>query len=120
VTVNGRICGRPLRSVAFDVAVSGVVVLLGLAGMANQPGGWWAALVGAAMAVALLFRRTHATVVAALALLQVAAGWGPLAFDLAVLVALYSVVKYADRLLATRNAPGSPASWTTWWRTAGP
>ncbi|MEH0974720.1 histidine kinase [Micromonospora sp. CPCC 205546] len=102
MTVNRTIFGRPLRGVAFDVLVSAAVVLLALAGLANQPGGWKATLVGAAMAVALLFRRAHpsavALVVAALALVQVVAGWGPLAFDVAVLIALYSVVKYADRL----------------------
>ncbi|MGK5675015.1 sensor histidine kinase [Micromonospora sp. URMC 106] len=102
MTVNRTIFGRPLRSVAFDVLVSAMVVLLGLAGVVNQPGGWKATLVGVAMAVALLFRRAHPSAVAAavavLALIQVAATWGPLAFDVAVLVALYSVVKYADRL----------------------
>ncbi|MFG3707260.1 sensor histidine kinase [Micromonospora sp. NPDC047670] len=102
MTVNRTIFGRPLRSVAFDVLVSAMVVLLGLVGPVNQPGGWKATLVGVAMAVALLFRRAHPSAVAAavavLALIQVAATWGPLAFDVAVLVALYSVVKYADRL----------------------
>ncbi|MEU4379925.1 sensor histidine kinase [Micromonospora echinofusca] len=102
MTVNRTIVGRPWRGVAFDVLVAAVVVLLGLAGLANQPGGWKATLVSAAMAVALLFRRAHpsavAVAVAALALVQVVAGWGPLAFDVAVLIALYSVVKYADRL----------------------
>ncbi|QGN49064.1 sensor histidine kinase [Micromonospora sp. WMMD558] len=102
MTVDRTILGRPLRGVAFDVFVSGAVVLVGLTGVVNQPGGWWATLVGVGMAVALLFRRAHpsavAAVVAALALVQVIAGWGPLAFDIAVLIALYSVVKYADRL----------------------
>ncbi|WP_406104386.1 sensor histidine kinase [Micromonospora globbae] len=102
MTVNRTILGRPLRGVAFDVFVSGTVVLFGLAGVVAQPGGWKATLVGVAMAVALLFRRSHPTAVAAavgaLGLVQVIAGWGPLPFDFAVLVALYSVVKYADRL----------------------
>ena len=102
VTVNRTIFGRPLRSVAFDVAVSGAVALFALAGVVTQPGGWKATLVGVAMAVALLFRRVHpsavAAVVAVLALIQVIVGWGPLGYDIAVLIALYSVVKYADRL----------------------
>ncbi|MDM4718810.1 sensor histidine kinase [Micromonospora sp. WMMA1363] len=102
MTVNRTILGRPLRGVAFDVFVSGVVVLLALAGMAGQPGGGAATLVGVAMAVALLFRRAHPSAVAALvamlAEVQVLAGWGPLVYDVAVLVALYSVVKYAERL----------------------
>ncbi|MFI7490142.1 sensor histidine kinase [Micromonospora echinaurantiaca] len=102
MTVNRTIFGRPLRSVAFDAFVSAVVALLAVAGVVAQPGGWQATLTGAAMAVALLFRRSHPSavtaVVAALALLQVVAGWGPLPYDIAVLIALYSVVKYADRL----------------------
>ncbi|PZF89958.1 sensor histidine kinase [Micromonospora deserti] len=133
MTVNRTILGRPLRSVAFDVFVSAVVVLVGLAGVVAQPGGWKATLVGVAMAVALLFRRAHPSAVAAavatLALVQVVAGWGPLAFDIAVLIALYSVVKYADRLrdgvlaglvaalgvvLAALQTPGT----APWWATA--
>ncbi|WP_433384801.1 sensor histidine kinase [Micromonospora sp. KLBMP9576] len=102
MTVNRTILGRPLRGVAFDVFVAATVALFALAGTANQPGGWKASLVGTVMAAALLFRRAHpsavAVVVAVLALVQVAAGWGPLAFDVAVLIALYSVLKYADRL----------------------
>ncbi|MFF3852320.1 sensor histidine kinase [Micromonospora sp. NPDC002575] len=102
MTVRRILFGRPLRSVAFDVAVSGFVVLVGLAGAVHQPGGWWATGVGAAMAAVLLFRRAHPSAVGAavavLAGVQVVAGWGPLAFDVAVLIALYSVVKYAERL----------------------
>ncbi|MFC0505862.1 sensor histidine kinase [Micromonospora costi] len=103
MTVNRTILGRPLRTVAFDVFVSGAVLIFGLLGVAAQPGGWAAVAVGAGMAVALLFRRSHpssvAAVVGALGIGQVIAGWGPLPMDVAVLVALYSVVKYADRLL---------------------
>ncbi|SCG68150.1 Signal transduction histidine kinase [Micromonospora inositola] len=102
VTVNRTIFGRPLRGVTFDVAVSGLVALFAVAGVVTQPGGWKATAVGIAMAVALLFRRSHPTpvavVVGALALTQVIVGWGPLGYDIAVLIALYSVVKYADRL----------------------
>lgn len=102
MTVNRTLLGRPLRSLAFDAFVSGVVVLFGFVGVVAQPGGWKATLVGCAMAVALLFRRTHPSAVAVavglLALGQVVVGWGPLAFDVGVLIAVYSVVKYADRL----------------------
>ncbi|MEU2610020.1 histidine kinase [Micromonospora sp. NPDC007271] len=102
MTVDRIIFGRPLRSVAFDVAVSGLVALFAVAGGVAQPGGWKATLVGVGMALVLLFRRTHpsavAAVVGALALVQVVLGWGPLGYDIAVLIALYSVVKYADRL----------------------
>ncbi|MFJ8578026.1 sensor histidine kinase [Micromonospora sp. NPDC093277] len=129
MTVDRGIFGRPLRSVGFDVAVSGLVVLFAVVAVVAQPGGWKATLVGIGMALALLFRRTRPTVVAAvvavLALVQVLAGWGPLGYDIAVLIALYSVVKYADRLrdgviaglvaavgvvLAALQVPG-PAAW---------
>ncbi|MBO4204474.1 sensor histidine kinase [Micromonospora echinofusca] len=100
--MNRTILGRPLRSVAFDAAVAGAVALFAVAGIVAQPGGAWATLVGLGMATALLFRRIRPSavtaVVAVLALVQVLAGWGPLAYDVAVLIALYSVVKYADRL----------------------
>ncbi|MCW3841598.1 sensor histidine kinase [Micromonospora yasonensis] len=131
MTVDRVIFGRPLRSVAFDVAVSGFVALFAVIEVA-QPGGWTATLVGFAMALALLFRRTHpsavAAVVAVLALAQVLAHWGPLGYDVAVLIALYSVVKYADRLrdgiaagivaavgvvLAALQVPRSAAWWAS-------
>ncbi|MEU5909843.1 sensor histidine kinase [Micromonospora sp. NPDC047527] len=133
MTVRRTMFGRPLRAVAFDVAVSAAVVLFGLAGAANQPGGWAATGIGAAMAVVLLFRRTHpgvtTTVVAALALVQVIAGWGPLAFDIAVLIALYSVVKYGRRLrdgllagavaaVGVLLAAAQTPSGIRWWATA--
>ncbi|MBB5481710.1 signal transduction histidine kinase [Micromonospora parathelypteridis] len=124
--------GRPLRGVAFDVAVSAVVALIGLAGAVNLPGGWAAALVCVGMAVALLFRRAHpgavTVAVAALGLVQVIAQWGPLPFDVAVLIALYSVVKYGERLrgavlagvaaavgvvLAAVQTPGLISWWVT-------
>ncbi|NJC68464.1 two-component sensor histidine kinase [Planosporangium thailandense] len=94
--------GRPLRSVVFDVAIAfGVLVFAFLTVMA-QHGSWGLALIGLAMAVAVLFRRTRPTAagvaVAVLALLQTLFGAKAQAFDVAVLVAMYSVVKYADRL----------------------
>lgn len=102
MTVDRVIFGRPLRSIAFDVAVSGLVALFAVASITAEPGGWKATLVGVVMALVLLFRRTHPSAVtaavAALALVQVAVGWGPLPYDIGVLIALYSVVKYADRL----------------------
>ncbi|MFJ6194526.1 sensor histidine kinase [Micromonospora sp. NPDC092111] len=133
MTVNRTVFGRPLRDVGFDVGVSGLVVLFALAGVAAQPGGWPAVLVGLGMAVALLFRRVHpslaAAVVAALALTQVVAGWGVLAYDVAVLIALYSVVKYADRLrdgvlagavaaVGVLLAASQTVSNVAWWATA--
>ncbi|WFE99414.1 sensor histidine kinase [Micromonospora sp. WMMD964] len=124
--------GRPLRGVAFDVAVAALVVLVSLASAVNQPGQWAATAVGVGMAVALLFRRTHpravTVVVAALALVQVIAEWGPLVYDVAVLIALYSMVKYGERLrdgvlagavaavgvlLAAAQTPGVIQWWVT-------
>ncbi|MFI2711107.1 sensor histidine kinase [Micromonospora sp. NPDC018662] len=129
MTVDRLILGRPLRGVAFDAAVSGLVVLLAVLGLLAEQGGLPAFAVGVAMAAALFFRRTHpsavAVVVAALALAQVIVGWGPLGYDVGVLIALYSVVKYADRsrdgilagigaaigvLLSALSWPG-PAPW---------
>lgn len=102
MTVDRVVFGRPLRSVVFDVAVSGVVALFAVPSISGEPGGWKATLVGFGMAAVLVFRRTHplavTAAVAALALVQVAVGWGPRAYDIGVLIALYSVVKYADRL----------------------
>ncbi|WP_433124040.1 sensor histidine kinase [Micromonospora sp. CA-240977] len=133
MTVRRTMFGRPLRGVAFDVAVSAVVALIGLAGAANLAGGWAAALVAAGMAVALLFRRAHpgavTVVIAALGLVQVIAQWGPLPFDVAVLVALYSVVKYGERLRAAVLAGAAAAVGVllaavqtpgviSWWVTA--
>ncbi|WP_091672516.1 sensor histidine kinase [Micromonospora auratinigra] len=127
--VDRVVFGRPVRGVAFDVLVCALVALVAVAAAANQPGGVAATLVGVLMVPALFFRRTRpvpvAVVVGGLALVQVAAGWGPLAYDVAVLIALYSVVKYADRLrdgvvagvvaavgvvLAAVQVPG-PAPW---------
>jgi signal transduction histidine kinase len=124
--------GRPLRSVVFDAAISAGVVLFALTGFESGPGGWRGTLIGVAMAVALLLRRTRPSVavavVAALALLQTLLGWHPMPFDVAVLIAMYSVVKYADRLrdgivagvvavagsgLGARHTTGGP-----WWATA--
>ncbi|WP_420800517.1 sensor histidine kinase [Micromonospora chalcea] len=96
------ILGRPLRGIAFDTAVCGLVVFFAVSAYVAGQIGVPAFAVGLAAAVAVFFRRTHPTAVAAavaaLALVQVIAGWGPLAYDIAVLIALYSVVKYADRL----------------------
>ena len=96
------ILGRPLRGIAFDTAVCGLVVFFAVSAYVAGQIGVPAFAVGLAAAVAVFFRRAHPTAVAvavaALALVQVIAGWGPLAYDIAVLIALYSVVKYADRL----------------------
>ncbi|WP_422748053.1 sensor histidine kinase [Micromonospora sp. WMMD1219] len=128
--MNRLILGRPLRGVAFDAAVCGLVVFFVLSGYLAGLTGLAASAVGLAMAAVLFFRRTHPSavgvLVAALALVQVIAGWGPLSYDVAVLIALYSVVKYADRLrdgilagvvaaiggvLAALQSPGTGPWW---------
>ena len=121
MTVNRTLFGRPLRGVAFDVCVSARWWCSSAWPAAVNPaspvvgGPPWSAW---AMAVALLFRRTHPSRgrrwSAALALIQVVAGWGPLAYDVAVLIALYSVVKYADRLRDGMLAGPSPPSACCW------
>ncbi|MEU5553123.1 sensor histidine kinase [Micromonospora sp. NPDC047793] len=100
--MRATVLGRPLRGVAFDVAVSGAVALLALASTAGSDAGWPGTMLGLGMAVALLWRRVRpvgvTVVVAVLAYVQVALDWAPLPYDVAVLIALYSLVKYADRL----------------------
>jgi hypothetical protein len=49
--------GRPLRGVAFDVAISVGVAMFALAAVKTQQGSWRGTLIGLAMAVAVLFRR---------------------------------------------------------------
>ncbi|MGW0505917.1 sensor histidine kinase [Micromonospora sp. NPDC003241] len=100
--MRATVLGRPLRGVAFDVAVSGLVALLALGSTAGSAAGWPGTVLGLGMAVALLWRRVRpvgvTVVVAVLAYVQVALDWAPLPYDVAVLIALYSMVKYADRL----------------------
>ncbi|MET7467858.1 histidine kinase dimerization/phosphoacceptor domain-containing protein [Micromonospora sp. NPDC005222] len=128
--MNRLILGRPLRGVAFDAAACGLVVFFALSGYLAGQTGLAACAVGLAMAAVLFFRRAHPSavgaLVAALALVQVIAGWGPLSYDISVLIALYSVVKYADRLrdgivagvvaviggvLAALQSPGAAPWW---------
>ena len=98
--------GARLRSAVFDVLVAaGVAGLTGL-GIFLRETPPDALLLGYGMAVAVLLRRrfplTVMGVVGALALLQVIVvpeGPDPLPFDLAVLVAMYSTVKYGRSMI---------------------
>ncbi|MFC7550107.1 sensor histidine kinase [Plantactinospora sp. GCM10030261] len=125
------VLGRPPRQLAFDIAVSLLVGLLAVAGSGNQPGGWWSTAIGMAMAVPLLVRRSRpvpaAIVVAVLAAVQAAFRWHPLPYDVAVLIAMYSVVKYADRLrdgviagavVAVGVVVTVPVLYGRWWSNA--
>jgi signal transduction histidine kinase len=95
--------GRRRRSWLFDLMVAGIVALLVL----PTGGGIWfggSAVIGLGMAAALLWRRGRPlavmAVVSALALLQVLlfpASQDPRPYDVAVLIAMYSVVKYGQR-----------------------
>lgn len=96
---------RRARSALFDVGISALVGLLSLIQFGG--GRLLLFLIGAGMATALLARRrfplTVMGVVSALALVQVIVtdptiGGDPLPFDIAVLIAMYSVVKYASKL----------------------
>jgi signal transduction histidine kinase len=96
---------RRLRSALFDLMVGGVIGLLSL--LVSTSRGRVAALIliGLGMAAAVVLRRwfplSVMAVVSALALLQVILypqGFDPMPFDAAVLIAMYSVVKYAKPL----------------------
>jgi signal transduction histidine kinase len=105
--------GARFRSAVFDVLVAaGVAGLTGLSiFMRETPPD--AMVLGYGMAAAVLMRRrfplTVMGVVGALALLQVilfAKGPDPLPFDLAVLVAMYSTVKYGRTMIDAAIAAG--------------
>jgi signal transduction histidine kinase len=108
-TVTARLAGRVRvhRSALFDLFVSGLVALLGALALGAPPTNraWQLRLIGFGMAAALLLRRRFPlpvmAAVSALALSQVLLfppGSDPLLFDVAVLIAMYSVVKYARPL----------------------
>ncbi|WP_412540775.1 sensor histidine kinase [Longispora sp. K20-0274] len=94
--------GLPLRSAVFDAAVVLGALFLCLASLGTDNFFPLPFVLAVAMALALLFRRRYATVactvVALLALFQTMMDWQILPHDAAVLVAGYSVVKYATRL----------------------
>jgi signal transduction histidine kinase len=90
---------RRARSVLFDLMVAGIVAVLSLP--IGAPGLGAQALIGLAMAATMPVRRRYPlsvmAAVSALALLQVVLfphGADPRPFDVAVLIAMYSVVKY--------------------------
>jgi signal transduction histidine kinase len=97
--------GRRVRSALFDVLVSLLVAALTVISSPRQDHLFPLRLIGFAMAAALLARRRFplavTAVVSALALQQVL--WyppanDPLPYDAAVLIAMYSTVKYGRRL----------------------
>jgi signal transduction histidine kinase len=95
-----------LRSTLFDLLVAAAVAGLATLGTAMRPMPHLTAALGYAMAGALLLRRRRPKVTMALvataALLQVilfARRNDPLPYDIAVLIAMYSAVKYGRRLL---------------------
>src|SRR3989442_7933937 len=96
---------RRWRAALFDTLVAGMVVALALVHLIGRDTPVGLRPIGAAMAAALLLRRRYPTgvmcVVAVLALVQVlvSTGWtDPTGYDVAVLIAMYSVVKYGRRL----------------------
>src|SRR5262245_56518105 len=95
-----------LRSALFDVLVSAGVVGLTSLGIFMRQTPRETMFLGSIMAAALLLRRSRPLVVMAVvsicALLQVILfppPYDPLPYDLAVLFGMYSVVKYARRML---------------------
>jgi signal transduction histidine kinase len=102
--VPQRVLANPKHSLLFDLATSGIIALFAISMLASIHPGW--AGQGIAMAAALVWRRNHPTVVFAVIALLAAAqlvlpGHGVvlLPHDAAVLIAMYSVVKYAERLV---------------------
>jgi signal transduction histidine kinase len=97
--------GRRVRSALFDVLVSLLVAALALAAHPERGNVTGLHLIGFGMAAALLPRRRvpllSVAAVSALALQQVLwypPAWDPLPLDVAVLIAMYSAVKYGRRL----------------------
>jgi len=90
----------PLRSLAFDLAA--VAFIAAFAGLITIGRSWQTGVLGFGMAAAVLFRRRWPVpvfaVVCALGAAQIAVDGRVEAYDVAVLLALYSVVKYADRM----------------------
>ncbi|GIL30363.1 hypothetical protein NUM_56170 [Actinocatenispora comari] len=90
----------PLRSVAFDA--SAAAIMAAFSGLVLFMGQWWSGLIGLGMAVTLLPRRRWPVQVFAvtcvLGLLQLILAERLQAYDIAVLLAMYTVVKYADRM----------------------
>jgi signal transduction histidine kinase len=105
----------PRRCVLFDLLTAGLVVVLAVPPLVGARFGA-TTLIGVAMAAALVPRRRFPlsvmAVVSALALVQVLAlgsGGEPMAYDVAVLIAMYSVVKYGRRLWHAYLAAGPVA-----------
>jgi signal transduction histidine kinase len=94
---------RDRRSVLFDVMVAGFVAVLGGLPLFAQAPGHTA--IAVTMSAALLWRRRRPlpvmAVISALGLLQVVLlreTIGPMPYDVAILIAMYSVVKYGSTL----------------------
>ncbi len=109
---------RP-RSALFDLMVTGIVGLVSFTPIFNAERRSWTGLIGLGMALALLVRRRFPlsvmAVVSTLALLQVLLfppRFDPQPYDIAVLIAMYSVVKYAVPLWHAYLAAVPPAVGT--------
>lgn len=105
-----------LRSALFDVLVAAGVVALASLGPLISGSPRPTMVLGYVMAVALLVRRRHP--LAAMAVVSLAAlgqvvlfphGVDPLPYDVAVLIGMYSVVKYAPRMIGAWLAAATVA-----------
>ena len=117
-----RVFGLPLRSVAFDAALSASVVAGSLIPLAAQhdPRGYLAW----PMVLALLVRRHRSVpvfaVVGLCGIAQLLTHDMVEGYDIAVLIAMYSVVKYADRMLWGWAVGVSVLVGALWYGVAGP
>jgi signal transduction histidine kinase len=97
LTFLRRLFGVPIRSVIFDVVVAGSLGLLALATAIGENVA--SGLLGIGMSLAVLLRRRFPLqvfgLVALLGLGQILIGDTAQAYDLAVMLAMYSVVKYS-------------------------
>ena len=115
--MSTRLAGQRVRSILFDVLVSAGVVGLTSLGIFERKTPTATMWLGYVMALALLGRRRwpmwSMAVISLAALLQVILfppAHDPLPYDLAVLVGMYSVVKYARRKLGAYLAAATVAT----------
>ncbi|HEY3503252.1 MAG TPA: histidine kinase [Actinocatenispora sp.] len=116
-----RLFALPLRSVVFDLCAVGLIALFAL--LVLFSGHPVAAVIGFAMVVPLAVRRRFPVpvfaVVCVIGLVQVLVVHRVWPYDAAVLLAMYTVVKYADRMLWAWVAAGAVAAGCLLYGAAG-
>lgn len=123
-----RFFGIPIRSVIFDLVIAGMIAvaagLMLISPYDGRPDGVLSGPIGLGMAVSLLVRRRWPVpvfvAVGLLGMAQLLAGMSTVtAYDFAVLVALYSVVKYADRMLWAWLSAAGVVAGSAWYGLLG-